>query len=140
MRIQTQQDDEVEIGFAPLIDCIFLLLIFFLVATTFNKQEANKKHLEVPVDLPSSSASFNWPLAGPEPLVLGVDAAGQFYIGPKAVSVNELRERLKQEKAANPDRRIRIDGDRLAPYQHIVHLLDLCQFEGLTNIGMHARK
>jgi biopolymer transport protein ExbD len=34
---------------------------------------------------------------------------------------------------------VRIDGDRRTPYQHIVHVLDLCQFEGLTQVSMHTR-
>ena len=50
-----------------------------------------------------------------------------------------LHGRLKTEGARDPGRRIRIDGDQLAKYQDIVHVLDLCQFERLTNISMHTR-
>ncbi len=140
MRINVDDSDSTEIGFAPLIDCIFLLLIFFLVATSFKTQEENKKQVELPVDLPSSTASFNISSASETPIVLGVDIDGDFYWGTTKVSVGELREKLKDAKNATPNRRIRIDGDRLTAYQNIVHLLDICQFEGFTNIGVHTRK
>lgn len=139
MRISVDDSDSTEIGFAPLIDCIFLLLIFFLVATSFKTQEENKKQVELPVDLPSATASFSVSTAGETPIVLGVDIDGDFYWGTTKVSVNELREKLKDAKNASPNRRIRIDGDRLTAYQNIVHLLDICQFEGFTNIGVHTR-
>ncbi len=46
----------------------------------------------------------------------------------------------KQEAFSNPGRPIRIDGDEMARYQDIVHVLDLCQFEGFTRISMHTRQ
>ena len=139
MRISIDDSDSTEIGFAPLIDCIFLLLIFFLVATSFKTQEENKQQVELPVDLPSSTASFSVSTASETPIVLGVDIDGDFYWGTEKVSVGELRLKLKDAKNASPYRRIRIDGDRLTAYQNIVHLLDICQFEGFTNIGVHTR-
>lgn len=139
MRISIDDSDSTEIGFAPLIDCIFLLLIFFLVATSFKTQEENKQQVELPVDLPSSTASFSVSTASETPIVLGVDIDGDFYWGTEKVSVGELRLKLKDAKNASPNRRIRIDGDRLTAYQNIVHLLDICQFEGFTNIGVHTR-
>jgi biopolymer transport protein ExbD len=51
-----------------------------------------------------------------------------------------LHGALKKEAAKNPQRPIRIDGDQLAKYQDIVHVLDLCQFEGFTQIAMHTRQ
>ena len=56
------------------------------------------------------------------------------------VSVQALHDRLRQEASNNPSRSIRIDGDELARYRDIVHVLDLCQFEGFTKISMHTRQ
>jgi biopolymer transport protein ExbD len=53
--------------------------------------------------------------------------------------VQGLHDVLKREAARDPQRRIRIDGDEQVPYQEIVHVLDLCQFEGFTNIALHTR-
>jgi biopolymer transport protein ExbD len=74
------------------------------------------------------------------PLVLAVDSRGKVYVGGERVTVQGLHDVLKREAARDPQRRIRIDGDEQVPYQHIVHVLDLCQFEGFTNIALHTRK
>jgi len=139
MRIELGEAEQTEIGFAPLIDCIFLLLIFFLVATSFKKDDEKKNSEELPIDLPISSASFDWQKAEAPPLVIGVDRQGNYYWGTKEVSVTMLREHLQKAKEDTPSRRIRIDGDKMTSYQNIIHVLDLCQFEGFTNIGVHTR-
>jgi biopolymer transport protein ExbD len=56
------------------------------------------------------------------------------------VSVQALHDRLRLEASHDPARPIRIDGDELARYQDIVHVLDLCQFEGFTRISLHTRQ
>lgn len=137
MRIDLGEEDRVEIEFAPLIDCVFLLLIFFLVATSF-KRETGRALQDLPIELPTSTASLDRTGAVPPPLVIGVGRDGQIYWQGEPVSTGQLHAHLRQEAQGDRDRRIRIDGDRLTPYQNIVHVLDLCQFEGFTNIGMHT--
>jgi biopolymer transport protein ExbD len=139
MRIDLGHDEPPEIGLIALIDCIFFLLMFFMVATTFRQQDPAKRDKELPVVLPAAQASLDVAQAGAAPLVLGVDREGRVYVGSKRVSVQELHDALKREAARDPQRRIRIDGDEQVPYQHIVHVVDLCQFEGLTNIALHTR-
>lgn len=140
MRINTGEDEQPEIGLIALIDCIFFLLMFFMVATSFKQQTDHKALEELPLILPTASASLDLARAGETPFVIGVDKRGAFYAGGEKVSADVLHERLKKEAAVNPARHIRIDGDKMASYQHIVRALDLCQFEGLTNISMHTRK
>jgi biopolymer transport protein ExbD len=78
--------------------------------------------------------------AAPNPLAIGVDKRGKLYLDGHKVSVQALHDRLKAEATKNPQRPIRIDGDEQAHYQDIVHVLDLCQFEGFTKISMHTRQ
>lgn len=139
MRIKLGEDEQPEIGLIALIDCIFFLLMFFMVATSFKQPADLKKQTELPVSLPVSQISLERDEAGPPPLVIGVDQNGTLFLDGTPVSTQVLHGRLKQEAAANPGRRVRIDGDQLAKYQDIVHVLDLCQFEHLTNISMHTR-
>ena len=138
MRINLGEDEQPEIGLIALIDCIFFLLMFFMVATAF-KQPEHKPQKELPVTLPTSQISLERDEAGPAPLAIGVDKNGKFFLDGRPVSTQTLHGRLKTEGARDPGRRIRIDGDQLAKYQDIVHVLDLCQFERLTNISMHTR-
>ena len=60
-------------------------------------------------------------------------------MGSEKISPVKLHEYLKKEATLNPARHIRIDGDQQAAYQNIVRALDICQFEGFTNISMHTR-
>jgi len=134
MRIDLSNDEPVEISMAPLIDCVFLLLIFFLVATTLKKIEK-----ELPIELPQAAASLSTQVED-RMLIVGVDKMGAVYLNAERVSTETLHRRLKEAALANPNQRIRIDGDRSAPFQYIVRILDLCQFEGLKNVGVHTRK
>jgi biopolymer transport protein ExbD len=140
MRINLGEDEQPEIGLIALIDCIFFLLMFFMVATSFKKPDAPKPPEMLPVTLPSAQASLDLKTAGPAPLVIGVGKDGTLYIDSKEVSTQTLHHTLKQAALTTPGRPIRIDGDQLAKYQDIVHVLDLCQFEGFTKISMHTRK
>ena len=140
MRINVQDEEHPEIGLIALIDCIFFLLMFFMMATSFKRTDAVKPVLELPVTLPTAQVSFERAQAGPAPLAIGVDKDGTLYLNNKEVSTQTLHDALKKEAARNPGRPIRIDGDQQASYQHIVHVLELCQFEGFTKIAMHARK
>lgn len=139
MRIHLGEEEQPEIGLIALIDCIFFLLMFFMVATSFKQQTDNEKRKELPVVLPSASASMVQAQASAAPLVIGVDKSGKFFVDGEPISTQGLHERLRKEAAASPERAVRIDGDRAAAYQHIVHVLDLCQLAGLTHIAMHTQ-
>ena len=139
MRIDLGADEPPEIGLIALIDCIFFLLMFFMIATSFKQPDAEKQ-MELPVVLPAAQMSLDRTSAAPVALAIGVDREGKLYVDGKQVTVQQLHDRLKAEAAANPARPIRIDGDEMARYQDIVHVLDLCQFEGFTKIAMHTRQ
>ncbi len=140
MRIDLGHDDEPEISLIALIDCIFFLLMFFMVATSFKHQSEGRPLKELPITLPQSAVSLDKARALPEVVAIGVDAKGGVYWGRERVTAVELRRRLHAVAQRNPQQPVRIDGDTQVPYQEVIHLLDLCQFEGLTRISMRARE
>ena len=133
MRIELDDQESPEIQMAPLIDCVFLLLIFFLVATTLKKLEK-----ELPLELPDSAAAA-LSRGAEDLLVVGVDEKGRLYLGSERISQALLHEKLRRTAKREPDRRIRVDVDRRTPFQDVVAVLDLCAFEGLNNVGLHTR-
>jgi biopolymer transport protein ExbD len=139
MRIDLGDEEQPEISLIALIDCIFFLLMIIMGATSFPHQDEGKPLTELPIVLPRSAVSFDKATAAPDALVIGVDAKGGVYWGRERVSQAILRERLHAAAQRNRDQPVRIDGDTQAPYQAVVHLMDLCQFEGLTRIAMRAR-
>jgi biopolymer transport protein ExbD len=109
-------------------------------ATSFQQQDVKRREKDIPIVLPTSSATLVAEDASRQsPLVLTLDAQGKVYIDQSPVSLQALHDRLRDEAARNPARPIRLDGDRRTAYQHIVHVLDLCQFEGLNQVSLHTR-
>lgn len=139
MRIDLGEDEEPEIGLIALIDCIFFLLMFFMVATTFKLQEAHEQAQVQRIVLPKADVSFEQGSASAEPFVIGLDQQGGILIDEQPVTLEFLRTRLHALAAQNPHHPIRIDGDHRLSLQQFVHILDLCQFEGLTQISVRTR-
>ncbi|RMD74138.1 MAG: biopolymer transporter ExbD [Lentisphaerae bacterium] len=133
MRFNTEESDDVDVQMTPMIDCVFLLLIFFLVATVLKKIEK-----ELPVDLPVSAAAMKMP-QDEKIMIIGIDPAGKYYLNSTPITLEMLHSKLRELGKTNPQQRIRIDGDRNAPFQAFVHIVDLCHFENLTNIGVHTK-
>ena len=150
MRVNLDDNHIIGIEMGPLIDCVFLFLIFFLVATTLKKPEEIQQQPqieeqiqeeiveEIDIELPEPAIS-----AGPSmeagPIIISIDAEGQFFLGGSSVSVKDMHERLRKFSSADPTRHIRIDVDRNSDAQFLIQVLDLCAYEGLTNYGIHTQ-
>lgn len=133
MRLDVEGDDDIGLDMAPLIDCVFLLLIFFLVSTTMKKPER-----EIPVDLPEPALSAV-DVSSVQVQTLSVDAEGRFFWGEEPVGQRELQGRIREFAALDPEARLRIRVDRNASSRYLVQVLDLCAYEGLTNYGLHTQ-
>ncbi len=116
------------IDFTPMIDMVFNLLIFFLVATRFEEEERS-----LDVTLPSASAAV--PLTvRPKLVTVNVDKAGRFFVGPREVSVRELSEVLREASSSNPGRQtVYIRADKQCPWQFVVTAMDLCNKAGIRD-------
>ena len=131
MRIEAEEVDT-GLDMTPMIDCVFLLLIFFLVATTMKKPEE-----EIKVELPPPAVSARATEEAGRTEVT-IDAAGAFYLDGKPAGQGELHEALRRLGATNPAQLVRITTDRAAPSQYLVQVIDLCAFEGLRNYAIHT--
>ncbi len=112
----------------PLIDVIFLLLIFFVVSTTFVRTSA------IEVDLPTAAASARPPPGGIE---VRVSEAGSFVVNGQALGGPvRLVPALRQAHAgsADPQPQLVIAADADARHQDVVHVLDAARKVGLTNV------
>lgn len=137
MRIHKSEDEPFEIMLIPMIDCMLVIIIFFLVATTLkNKQK------ELPLNLADAGSALTV-VQLPDVLVIGVDKLGKVYLGGDAsiepVDNERLHQQLRQAAQTNPNRKVRIDADRETRFLDVVRVVDLCAFEGLRNVGLHTR-
>ncbi len=132
MNMLPDQEEKVELGMASLIDCVFLLLIFFLV-TTMLKQDLK----EVDISLPVSTSSLEVP-PDESRLVIAVDREGDLYCEGMPISLQLLHDKLRQVEQESPDRRIRLDADEDSPFGRVVEVLDALQFRNLRNVGVRT--
>jgi biopolymer transport protein ExbD len=138
MRAKRPDEEPFEIMLIPMIDCLLVIIIFFLVATTLKNRAK-----ELPLELPESAAAVNIEQP-PDLLIIGVNKEGRTYLGSgdriERVDTERLHQRIREAARVNPNQRVRIDGDRNSRFEDIVHIVDLCQFEGLHNVGLHTQK
>ena len=137
MRVKKPEEEPFEIMLIPMIDCMLVNIIFFLVATTLKSHER-----ELPLDLPAANAALSIEQQ-PDIFIIGVDRAGVPYLSNgefiEPVNTEQLHQRIREVAVASPGRQIRIDADRATKFEDLIRVLDLCQFEGLKNVGLHTR-
>lgn len=109
------------LNLTPLIDVVFLLLIFFLVATRFAQEDR-----ELPVQLPSAANALPMTME-PNELVVHVDREGNYMVNGKKVDLPGLEGVLRQAVADNPiGQVVIIRADKSAEVQPVVTIMDLC--------------
>ena len=116
----------------PLIDCVFLLLIFFLVATMYKKKDR-----DIDIVPPESSSAIKIP-PDDDQIVIGVTEFGETYLQGEPISKTSLHSELRDIGATDPSRQIRLDAHYSAPFEKVVEVLDICKFRGLTNVGIRT--
>ncbi|MFH1266427.1 MAG: biopolymer transporter ExbD [Planctomycetota bacterium] len=109
------------LSLTPLIDVVFLLLIFFLVATKFAEDER-----ELDVFLPEASEAQ--PLTEkPREMFINIDAEGRYFVTGKILGLDELSPVLKAAWVNNPARAsVIIRADRRCRWQHVVAAMNAC--------------
>jgi biopolymer transport protein ExbD len=122
--------EETGLSMAPLIDVVFLLLIFFMVATTYLDPER-----ELEIDLPSA-ASGTLPERAPDELVISVQKDGSLALGGRPVERAELERALADAALHSRETPVTIRGDRAALHETIVGVLDACGSAGLSNLAV----
>lgn len=125
-------EEEPEVSMSPLIDCVFLLLIFFLVSSV-----TKVKNKDISVDLPASASAVKLK-PDDKQVFVGLDNEGNFYWDGQPCSTNFLLEQLRTICISDPERRIRIDMDKDTPFGRFVEVMDACQFYNLSNIGIRT--
>jgi biopolymer transport protein ExbD len=103
----------------PLIDVVFLLLIFFLMWSRFEKEER-----ELPVKLPEVGQAQ--PLAMTQDLVISITQEGKYVVGQEQYSEKQLAALLEQTRRTNPHQPVLIRGDGRAAWKYGVRLMSLC--------------
>ena len=126
-----RRTQDAEINLTSLIDVVFLLLIFFMVTTTFERQARLRIELPEASDEPS--------VVQTQAIEIAISAEGRFYVNANEV-INTRIETLRQEiaRAAGDDREqsITIRADARTPHQAVVTAMDAVNQLGFVNLSI----
>ena len=130
MKFQSQFGSErTGIQLAPMIDVVFLLLIFFIVLWNYARFET-----EIDISVPAASAGEN-PERTIGEIVVNVKKEGAITIEGIERSEEETLEMFRNIVAAYPDQALILRGDKEASFDHIVKVLNLCKEANIWNIS-----
>jgi biopolymer transport protein ExbD len=136
MNLRPRRPAPPEINLAPLIDVVFLLLIFFMVSTTF------KDDAEIQVQLPEAKGQEN-PADAPRSVQIVIDAGGNYYVNDRQVVDREL-DTLKKAIAggvgADRELPVIIKADAKTPHQAVVTAMDAASQLGLLRFSFAATR
>jgi len=121
-----QKNDRRKLDMTPLIDCVFQLLLFFLVASHFEEQARMTNEGELEAALPEAAAAMPMTMK-PQEFIVNINALGQFYVGGNLHTEPVLAQRLRQARLNNPgNQSVVIRGDESADWKYIARVMSLC--------------
>ena len=127
MRLDTKHaDEDIEVDMSPMIDMVFLLLIFFIVASTIIDEK-------VPVKIPKA-AYAKVPEDTTGRLVVSVNKDDKLFVGPMPVTLDQLQEQLAIEIEADPNLRILIRAGSNVKYKTNEKIMMACAEVGASDL------
>jgi biopolymer transport protein ExbD len=120
-----------EINMAPLIDMIFILLIFFVVTTTFVKD------LEVDIERPGAVSGQR---ADRRAIRVAVDRTGSVFVEGRPVRTWMVQARVRALLGQNPERPVLVLADQALPTGRLVRVVDECRLAGAKDVGVDVEK
>lgn len=131
MNLRKSTNEDPEVNLTPLIDVVFILLIFFMVSTTFQKES------EIKIELPEASGD---PVEERKELLeIVIDTEGHYFIDQQQVVNTELETLKKAITKFLGDQQeipVVIRADRLTPYESVIRAMDATAQLGLVNMSL----
>ncbi|MGM0461115.1 MAG: ExbD/TolR family protein [Fibrobacterota bacterium] len=124
-----QKTAQVDMG--PLLDMVFILLIFFVITTNFTRETG------LDVDRPQAATSQS---QDSENILVGISREGTYHIHGKQVSAQELKRIMENEYNRHPEAAVIIVGDRGSPLGQSVEIIDISNRVGFSRVSIAAEQ
>jgi biopolymer transport protein ExbD len=131
MRMRVKRTDEIELNLISLVDVVLLLVIFFMLSTTFVKET----HLRV--ELPKAGSATDQRLH--DLITITISAQGSYRVNDRALVNNEratLSAALRQVAGGNTRQPVTIRADARATHQSVVTAMDVAARQGFTQVNI----
>lgn len=133
MPLKTDRIEEPHLNLTPMVDIVFLLIIFFMVGTRFAEMERQ-------YDIQLPTVSIVQPLTAlPDDIVVNVRSDGEIRLNNEAKTLDQLEAELVAAKKNYADQGVLIRGDREGPYQHVMDVLAVCKQAKINNVSLANR-
>ena len=130
-RLGQQEQREQDIDISPLIDVVFILLIFFMVSTTFVK--------DAQLELERPSAQSAEP-ADTKSVRISIDRSGDIYLGDTPIRLWMLQGRVREELRSASESNVLVVVDRGITAERLIDVVDQCRLAGAKNVGVITDK
>lgn len=128
MKLRERSRADFLVDITPLVDVVFLMLIFFMVSTSFTASNSLK------LDLPSSKSKQQ--VQQTNQVVVSIRADGQLYVQDEPVADGELRKRILNVTKGDPNMRVVLRADANAKHGRVVFVLDTVRGLGMGKVGI----
>ena len=133
MPLKTDTIDEPDLNLTPMIDIVFLLIIFFMIGTQFTEMER-----QFDIQLPTVSEAQ--PLTTlPDEIIINVSNDGGLVMNNRPRTMDELERDLIAARRNYADQAILIRGDGQGPYQHVMNVLAVCRRAKINFVSLANR-
>ncbi|MBA1380318.1 biopolymer transporter ExbD [Pseudomonas sp. SAICEU22] len=119
------------INITPLVDVLMVVLVMFILTATAQVSG-------IQINLPKASSTIS--LSQPKTKAISINDGGQVFLDAYPVTLNELEDRLRIEKAQSPDFPVIVRGDSTVQYQKVIEVLDLLRRLELSQVGLVTGK
>ena len=123
--------DKVDINMGPLVDMVFLLLIFYVVTTSFVKESG--------IDVSRSTAA-SAEIKERGTIMIGVTPEGDVYFDGKKVDVRSVRGLVERSLAEDPEGGVVVVADKASETGAVVGVMDQCRLAGAKNVSLAAKQ
>lgn len=130
LEFQAPERKSAWIDLAPVIDIVFLLLVFFMVGARFTQPG-------LPLDLPEAESG------GPtdaKAIAVSIDGEGALYLGSEKLATEELQNRLQAAREENPDQSVVLRADGATPFRYFVRAMDLIRSAGIEKLEIEHER
>jgi len=133
--LRTKRDRDLEVNITPLIDVVFLLLIFFMVSTTFQRES------EITIELPESSGE----VAESEKKVIeiSIDNQGRYFVNQRRIKdtdIKTLKQAITLTRGEVKEPKLIISADKMTPHQAVVRAMDAARQLGLVHLTFATKQ
>lgn len=131
MRLRRRPDHSAGIDISPLIDMVFILLIFFMVTTTFVK--------DMQIDIERPGAATARP-SSTKALRVNIDSGANIYVDGNPVRPWMVQSRVRDFLASSGGGPVLVITDRRVPAERLIEVVDQCRLGGATDVGVATEK